>query len=155
MKEEKKNISVDTIFKTYDNDHLLNLAEMIEFDIESNVVKMWSFYSPEDLIKALNEKTPIPELEYMINQSSYLNAIENELNERDLLTKYREKKAYIDFEMQSLMVYKTYDQRFRHLIYMKLNGFLESDYIRETILGMQQKEKESELSDDPSPNILA
>lgn len=83
--EEKENMSVQEMLKKYDSNHLLKLAEAIEFEIEAVVVKIWGFYTPEQMTKALQNYEPILELEYMINQASYLAAIENELKERNLL----------------------------------------------------------------------
>lgn len=156
--EEKENMSVQEMLKKYDSNHLLKLAEAIEFEIEAVVVKIWGFYTPEQMTKALQNYEPILELEYMINQASYLAAIENELKERNLLEAYRNNKAYIDFEKQSLVIYKTYEQRFQHLIYLKLKGFLEAEHVRNTILKLrceEAKKKDLELDDDPIPNILA
>lgn len=156
--KEKEIPSIQEMLKKYDSNHLLKLAEAIEFEIEASAAKIWGFYTPKQMIEALQKQEPILELEYMINQASYLAEIENELKERSLLEQYRKNKAYIDFEKESLMIYKTYDQRFQHLIYMKLQGFLEADHIRDTILKMRCKEareKDSALDDDPTPNILA
>lgn len=153
---------MQAMIKKCDSENLLKLANIIEMEIEGNAIKIWSVYSPEQMIKSLDKEEPILELEYIISQACYLSAIESELKERGLLKEHRKDKVYINYEEQDIRMYETYEQRFRHLIYMKLNGFLENNRVYETILELRrqeqelkEKQKEEELDDDPTPNIQA